>query len=96
MGKTKGKRTRRILLTAIENGILVNWISARDLVIEIQNGYGVSKGTRGYEGGNKKRDTRLTVMEVATNLGILYRKGLVQMKRPREGVTALWRAEPEP
>ena len=95
MGKTKGARTRRILVKAIENGMLITWISAKDLALNIGEQYDSVPSSQ--PGRNTRhRETRLTTTEVATNLGILHRKGLVEMKRAREGVTALWRAEPEP
>ena len=42
-----------------------------------------------------KRDRFMSTMQLASILAEFYRKGLVQMKRPREGVVALWRAKPE-
>ena len=96
VGRPKGKRTRRIIKDAIKNGLLDTWTSSRDLLIKIQEGYDESKGTRGYNGGMVKRETRYTVMEIATNLAILERYGLVEMKRARRNESALWRAKPEP
>ena len=91
----RAKGTRRILTAAIKNGMLDTWISSRELAHKINEGYDISKGTQGYEGGKMKRDRFMSTMQLASILAEFYRKGLVQMKRPREGVVALWRAKPE-
>ena len=88
LGRKLADNRRRIILESIQSGLLDEWISARDLVLKINEGYADSKAR--YEGKMRKRDRHVSVMQVATILGEFYRKGIVQMNRKSREI-ALWR-----
>ena len=88
LGRKLADGRRRIILESIQNGLLDEWIAARDLVLLIHDGYANSKSI--YEGKMRKRDRHLSVMQLATILGEFHRKGIVQMNRKNREI-ALWR-----